>query len=131
MKRSPLRANPEKTRAWQDRSRKPLKRTAVRRARPGSRAYGDFSSKVRSAVSRRSQGRCEAGIAGVCTGRASQHHHRKLRRFGDHSAANDLHSCLDCHDYIHGHPAWSRRHGLLLREYDDPEKVPVSYGAAP
>jgi hypothetical protein len=131
LKRTSLRANPEKVRAWQQRSRKPLKRTPKRTVpdRPKQTGSRGFSAKVRARIRRRSGGRCEAGIVGVCELWATGMHHRKLRRHGDHTEANGLHVCKSCHDEIHMHPAWSYEQGLLVRATSDPASVPVCYGA--
>lgn len=144
MKRGgPLRSDPEKARAWQQRS-KPLKRSGPpKRTTPRTPKHPrwggmpetpkskGFSSKVRRALKLRSQGLCEAGIVGVCLRTGGQAHHRKLRRHGDHRLVNALWVCSHCHDHIHLHPAWSYRMGLLVQSNRAPESVPVVYGAEP
>lgn len=59
---------------------------------------------------------CEAGITGVCTGRA-EHRHHKLRRSqgGTDDADNTADLCAACHSWAHGHPAASYELDLLRR----------------
>lgn len=58
-------------------------------------------------------------------------HHRKLRRFGDHSTANLILLCgsgtTGCHGWVHAHPAESYDNGWMVRSYQDPKSVPVRY----
>ena len=50
--------------------------------------------------------------------RGLQVHHRKLRKHGGtNDRANLIMVCLDCHNHIHAHPAWSREVGLLVSAY--------------
>jgi len=88
----------------------------------------DIPPSARSSVQLRSHGRCEAGFD-RCGGRAAEMHHRKLRRFGDHSPINLLHLCRHCHNEIHRHVAWSYDHGFLVRQSDDPAFIPVLSGS--
>lgn len=74
-------------------------------------------------VRRRSRGRCEFRVRGVCTGKAVHFHHRKLRRHRDHSPANLGHLCNPCHSYAHAHPTESYEKGWLLKSTDDPAEV--------
>lgn len=77
--------------------------------------------KTALAVRQRSNLLCEACAAA----RAVHIHHRKLRRFGDHTLINLLHVCSDCHDSIHGNPTDSYGRGLLVHSYHDPVDVVV------
>lgn len=56
-------------------------------------------------------------------------HHRKLRRFGDHSAANLVLLCgsgtTACHGYVHANPASSYKDGWLVHSWHAPEDVPL------
>jgi hypothetical protein len=94
----------------------------VRQRRQADRrlsAYDAEFRRMRPVVRRRSGGRCEAGVAPNCTGRATHVHHRQLRsQGGPNSLANLLDVCVYCHGVIHGHP--------LVRGSDDPEAVPVT-----
>ncbi len=87
-----------------------------------------FPEAVRVAVRLRSGGRCEAELR-TCTGVAQHFHHRKLRRFKDHSAANCLHVCSADHDHIHANPTKSYLMGHLLHEWQDPATTPVKRGS--
>jgi hypothetical protein len=103
-----------------------------RPSRPtGYPSQSGFSDAVKAKVRARSGGWCEARIVGVCTGRASQIHHRKLRRHGDHRLITALHLCLECHAFAHDHPEFSYRMGLLVQAHRDPKTVPVHAEAIP
>jgi len=79
------------------------------------------SPKTQLQVRMRSNLLCEACAAA----RAVHIHHRKLRRFGDHSLINLLHVCSECHNSIHANPTDSYGRGLLVHSYDDPADVMV------
>lgn len=52
-------------------------------------------------------------------------HHRKRRsQGGRNTVENLLHLSQHWHDAIHANPAWSYRHGLLLRSTQDPAVYP-------
>jgi hypothetical protein len=55
-------------------------------------------------------------------------HHRQLRRFGDHSAANLVLLCgsgtTGCHGWVHSHPHESYLAGWLIHSWHDPAEVP-------
>ena len=89
-----------------------------------------FPDAVRVFVRRRSGGRCEVQSK-VCTGKAAEFHHRKLRRHKDHRDVNCLHACLACHDHIHDNPTKSYLMGWLVHEWMDPALVPVKRGSPP
>lgn len=111
--------------------RTPLKRSPVKRSRQSQkrkRPVG-FTEETKASVRRRSGNRCEARAEG-CTGRATHFHHRKLRRFGDHSEANCLHVCAWCHiSVIHENPELSFVMGWMVPSYQEPEDVRVLYGS--
>lgn len=96
-----------------------IKRQAKNRSR---RRPPGFTDEVKAAVRRRSRNRCEIG---GCLNRATQFHHRKLRRYGDHRAVNCLHCCLVHHDLIHAKPELSYLMGWLVQGHRDPAEVPV------
>lgn len=63
---------------------------------------------------------CELAIPGVCLGRATNRHHRKLRiQGGTDDRDNTLDLCgsgtIGCHGYVHHHPAESYERGWLIR----------------
>lgn len=77
--------------------------------------------RVRVDVATRSGGRCELVLPhwryGRCPRPASHMHHRLPRsQGGQHTAANLLHLCSDCHSYVHAHPAESYESGWLQRK---------------
>lgn len=104
-RRTRLVGKPETTRAWQDRSQQaaiirsriPTPRTpdeTPARKRP-SRAG---ESRARKLVYARSGGWCEIGLPGLCTRKATEWHHRKLKGQGGRwCAGNGLHGCSRCH----------------------------------
>jgi hypothetical protein len=129
----PLRADPQKQREWQERSRKPLKsgdkamaRTTMK-SRPSKRKvnYEAELDVLTPALIARSGGYCEARIPGVCQGEAHHRHHRQVGRFaGSNSLENLLHLDFSCHDHIHLHPSWSREMGYLVKRTDNPADIP-------
>lgn len=76
---------------------KPLKRTPMR-AKP--RRGGAMPAAVYEAVMRRSGYRCEAAIAGVCTGAAAEWHHRQPRDRYNDVPSNGVAICSACHRHI-------------------------------
>lgn len=143
MKRSPLnrgtkelKANPEKTREWQQRSRQPLKtgdkalqRTEMKRCK-GKKAKADDAALDAATpdLVERSEGRCEAAIPNVCTGTATDRHHRNRNR-SDNRLVNLMHLCANCHTLdvksIHQQPDWAKELGFLVKRSQDPAEVPV------
>ena len=108
----------------------PMKRTAMKTTRlplprvgKKSRADRAVLSITTREVATRSQGWCEFTIPGICKRRASHMHHRKSRRYGDHSPANLVHICHACHDYAHAHPVRSYTNGWLVHGVDEPMDV--------
>jgi 5-methylcytosine-specific restriction endonuclease McrA len=104
MKRSPLtRRTPLRS------STSPQRRTRLRPGRPDP-AW----SKTRRDVFSRANHRCEAGIPGICTIRAEQVHHLRLRsQGGADDGGNLLAVCGDCHGYIHRNVAWAVERGFI------------------
>lgn len=127
MKRTPLKAGKPLTRRTGLQSSSKLKRSRPKARRPSP---NDFPEEVKANVRRRSGNRCEIRAEGVCTGRATQFHHRKLRRHGDNREVNCLHGCDACHDHVHAHPGKSYLMGWLVKAELDPARVPVKRGAA-
>lgn len=120
----------------------PLRRTQMKRSAPGRSALGKnplapkakskprkvgFTDETKAAVRSRSDNQCEARAEG-CTGRATQFHHRKLRRHGDHSEVNALHVCMADHILIHANPMMSYMMGWMVRSTLDPADVQVRRG---
>lgn len=89
-----------------------------------------FPRPVIELVTARSQNYCECMSTG-CTLIAEHIHHRRPKGLGgtrrpeSQWASNALHVCLRCHLKIHAMPTWSRTHGFLVRQADDPATVPL------
>ena len=84
---------------------------------------------MRPIVRRRSRGRCEAAVPGICHEQATHVHHRKPRgRLGENTEENLLDCCLWCHVWIHNYPADSGPLGLLLHSWEDPAATLVVRG---
>jgi hypothetical protein len=60
--------------------------------------------------------RCQAAVAAGCSGRNEHAHHKQLRsQQGPTTSENLLAVCLNCHEWIHAHPAESYRLGFMVR----------------
>jgi hypothetical protein len=94
---------------------KGLARSRLKNKQPA----GGFPEEVRVKARLRSQGVCEVGSS-ACTGSAAHFHHRKLRRFKDHSLVNCLHACSACHALIHDQPELSYMMGWMVRSWQEP-----------
>jgi hypothetical protein len=130
-RRKPLRADPDKARAWQERSRKPLDRAPMAKGRRSKRKKADDTAleAITPAVVARAGGMCEARIPGLCEGRGTNRHHRKDRSLGGTSTeANVRLLCgsgtSGCHGWITEHPEAASQYGWVLRSWEDPETVP-------
>jgi hypothetical protein len=100
------------------RSRVPARKPA--KVDKGSQARG------RSLVYARSDGRCEAAIAGWCSLVATDWHHRKARSLGGRwDASNGMHLCRACHAWITENPLGAAQRGWYLTHREDPSAVPV------
>lgn len=113
-RRKPLRANPEKTREWQRRSRKPLPKEGRKAERERS-AVASFRAEVR----RRAGGWCE-GATPACpphrhAGAHAHHVWPSDRDRGVHDPERGKLLCAAGHDWTHAHPAEAERRGLLGR----------------
>lgn len=92
------------------RSRKPIPRVS-RKKRMADAEWKRVTNQRRMQVF----GRCEIGIHGICLGRGSQGHHRKLRSAGGgNTLCNCLWVCGPCHSAIHDSPALAREHGWII-----------------
>lgn len=90
------------------------------------KAYEAELDAMRPKVRRRSGGKCEAMLLGVCRGQA-QHVHHRLRRphGGPNTMANLIDLCSPCHSWVHAHVRPAQKLGLLLKMGADPETKPV------
>lgn len=94
------------------------KATARSRLKKKKPAHG-FPEEVRVAARQRSGGICEVGSS-ACNGKATHLHHRKLRRFKDHTLVNALDSCRACHELIHSEPQMAYMMGWLVHSWQEP-----------
>lgn len=70
---------------------------------------------------------CEVMADPLCTTRAEEWHHRKLRsQGGEHTVENGLGICPACHRMIHLNPGQSYQRGWLVKSTHDPADVPVT-----
>lgn len=106
----PLRADPAKTRDWQDRSRKPLPQASKKR-KVGLVERRRFAREVL-----KERPRCEAQLVG-CTGKSSevnelQRGPARRKCWLDREKVTAL--CSACHRFITHNPDWAYRHGHQL-----------------
>lgn len=81
------------------------KAVAKARTKPTQRQLGEISTKVRQEVKNRSNGACE--VQKKCTGAfAREMAHVTSRKHLTHktTAADILHSCVECHRWLDGDP---------------------------
>lgn len=111
MKRGRLKVDPDKVRAWQQRSRKALPAMSARKR--GN--HGPWT-RAKVVVRRRSGGLCEARTGERCAGRGQHVHHVLPRSRGgkDNGSTPLLDVCFPCHEWIHGHPSEARERGWLV-----------------
>jgi hypothetical protein len=111
---APLRADPAKVRAWQQRSRKPIAAVGRKTTREA-----DALDAFRAGVQGRSGGRCELG-APACDpdphgGGAAHHVWPSDRDRGVHDPERGLWACWQGHAWVHDHPTEAERRGWLGR----------------
>ena len=111
-RRTPLRANPETTRAWQNRSRRALPKSGRR-----GKLHRAAMDELRPAVFAATSYRCVAQSVPVegCSGRAEHAHHVHPRgRGGSDSFDNLIAVCSAHHQWIQDHPAEATERGWLI-----------------
>lgn len=84
----------------------------------------DPMAEARPVVHERSGGMCER----CCARRATDVHHRQLRRHGDHKPANLVDLCRECHNRVHEHRDEAAATGFIVSRSIDPRTVPVHHG---
>lgn len=74
---------------------------------------------------RRSGGRCEIAVPGICEGPGYERCHRQRRRESNGTAANVMLGCRSCHKFTEQpeHRALCLRHGFILEHWQDPDEV--------
>lgn len=71
---------------------------------------------------------CEITIPGVCTGRATDFHHRKNRsQGGTWEPVNGLAACRRCHSTVTDTRAEYYANGWCVESHQDPAEIPVLY----
>lgn len=125
MKRTPIaRGTSTLTRSVQLARTTPLRRSSVPHQpaqRPHQPRTGlDWPQDTRDTVQHRSGGRCEIALKGACTGPATDLHHRQPRRTRNHTPANALHTCRNCHTWAHTEPAAAYGLGWLVHTWQTP-----------
>jgi 5-methylcytosine-specific restriction endonuclease McrA len=94
----------------------PPRRTAMKAMSPRARARRRTWAAVTARAIAKSGGRCEFGIAGVCTGRAAEGHHLLPRSQGGADTLDNAAAvCRRCHAWVTEHPAWAYERGFLRR----------------
>ena len=103
---------------WKEQSfPKPKRRTGLRASGKKARARQQALAEYELG------GPCEAGTAGVCTGRAEHRHHKRRRsQGGGEDRKNIVLACHACHSHIHANPAEARKAGLLVFGIDNWEQ---------
>ena len=93
-----------------------LKRTPLKPRSDKAIAEQPLRDACMAAVRKRSGGRCEARVPGVCVGVASEGHEPGRRGGGRHLDPEQvMHLCWACHRFAHEHPQAARERGLLTQ----------------
>ncbi len=114
----PLRASPEGTRQWVNRSRKKLPPKSQRRVEETP----ERQALVDELLTERRQ--CEASIPWVCTGRSTEVNEiiRRSQWAGGYLVKQNCEAlCHNCHAFITAHPGpkgWAARHGHQIMGAD-------------
>ena len=91
-------------------------------------AKSKMPREVAEAVLARADGWCECMLPTVCTGAPEHLHHKMLRsQGGEHTEANVTAICAACHSWVHAHPKWAYRAGLLVHGWEEPTFPPAFY----
>lgn len=108
----------------------PMKRTPIQSTnsrKPPPRKKNRIPPDIRRLVMQRAGHQCEVMTDPLCTTRAEEWHHRKLRsQGGEHTVENGLGICPACHRHIHLNPGQSYQEGWLVKSTHDPAAVPVT-----
>lgn len=113
MKRSPLNSDPDKVRAWQQRSRRPLRQQSPKKA-----AERKDNRSVSEQVFERDGWSCALhGVAeaGPCFGKLTPHHLLKASAGGEHSLENLISLCQYHNGLVEDRPNWAHSVGLVVR----------------
>ena len=104
----------DKLRAWQQRSRKPLKRTKLQPVSQKRRKIMPARKDCRGAVFQRAEGKCEIRRPDICTGNCEQVHEITARSQGGSitDPENCLGTCAPCHEWVTQNMNAARMMGL-------------------
>lgn len=120
---SGLSRDPEKAAAWVQRSRKPLKRSPMRRQGAKAKREQPALDQFRIQIHARSDGMCEGATPacpfGAHEGTDCHHVLPSDRDRGRHDPDRGLLLCRAGHQWTHANPAEARVRGLLLRDGDE------------
>lgn len=131
MKRTEIQRKTPIKRTGTPRSSGPVKprRKALLPRHPGPQSAEEKAGRV--LLKKRSGGRCETEVPGVCIGRAAVWSHRKRRSQSSKAekwcVTNSLNSCGPCELYLTAHDteAHVRANGWTVPSTVDPARVPV------
>jgi hypothetical protein len=117
-RKTPLRADPEKQRLWQQRSRQPL--SSGKRLKPMSdKRRGELPerARVRELVFQRDGYRCQIAplVPEPCFGPLTYHHLQKEGQGGAYTEANGIAACSFHNDWVEDHPDKAAALGLVIR----------------
>lgn len=123
---SGLSRDPDRAAAWAMRSRKPLRRTPMKRGgrirQQGAKANRERPAldAFRTAIAQRSRGLCELGTLACPPGPHPAAHAHHLapsdRDRGIHDPDRGLAACARGHAYVHANPAEAYERGWLIRD---------------
>ena len=116
-RKTPLRADPEKQKAWQDRSRKPLARSRIKPMRDKRRGELPERAKVREAVFVRDGYRCQIAplVSEPSFGPLTYHHLLKEGQGGEYTETNGIAACAFHNDWVENYPDKAAALGLVIR----------------
>ena len=104
-----MKSDHARIRAWQQRTRKPLKKTPIKRV-SAKKAKND-RLRGKQAKERNQSGFVECEIKSpICTHEADPWGHELVKRSAQGSTTdkkNRVHSCTQCNGYVEDHPDWA------------------------
>lgn len=121
-RKSRLRRDTEKSRAWLAKPRKPIAKRSAEKAKADREL-----TALRPLLIERSEGRCEARFSAYCTGVGTVPHHilkRSARRFV-HDLKLILWVCEFCNSDIELRDAEAVAAGLTIKSWNAPKRVPA------
>jgi hypothetical protein len=116
MKRSPINSDPDKVRAWQQRSRKRLPAQSAKRQQEAK-----SNADIREQTFERDGWTCRlAGFTqlGPCMGPLTFHHKQKASAGGGYTVDNGITLCAQHNSAIEDFPLLARQLGMVKRSWD-------------